>query len=49
MHDLCLPPPPRGARLIRVGIGGALIQDPNGDPNVTQRFRVAPAGVPTRP
>lgn len=48
MHDLCLPTPPRGARLIRVGIGGALIQDPNGDPNVTQRFRLARPFAPSR-
>jgi hypothetical protein len=38
MHDLCLPPPPRGAKLRGVKIGGGLIQDPNGDPNVAQRF-----------
>jgi hypothetical protein len=40
MHDLCLPRAPRGARLTGVTIGGGLIQDPNGDPNVAQRFRV---------
>jgi len=38
MHDLCLPQPPRGARLVGVTIGGELIQDPNGDPNLAQRF-----------
>ena len=38
MDDLCLPPPPRGARLAGVTIGGGLIQDPNGDPNFAQRF-----------
>jgi hypothetical protein len=38
MHDLCLPRPPRGARLTRVKIGGGLIQDPNGDPNAAQKF-----------
>lgn len=40
MHDLCLPPPPCGARLVGVTIGSQLIQDPNGDPNRSQRFRV---------
>lgn len=39
MHDLCLPRPPRGAKLRGVKIGGGLIQDPNGDPNVAQTFR----------
>jgi hypothetical protein len=39
MHDLCLPRPPRGARLTGVTIGSGLIQDPNGDPNVAQKFR----------
>lgn len=39
MHDLCLPRPPLGATLTGVTIGGGLIQDPNGDPNVAQRFR----------
>ena len=37
MHDLCLPRPPRGAKLTGVTIGGGLIQDPNGDPNVAQK------------
>jgi len=40
MHDLCLPRPPRGANLTRVTIGGGLIQDPNGDPNAAQKFRM---------
>jgi hypothetical protein len=40
MHDLCLPQPPRGAKLRGVRIGGGLIQDPNGEPNVAQTFRV---------
>lgn len=39
MHDLCLPRPPRGAELTGVTIGGGLIQDPNGDPNLAQQFR----------
>lgn len=39
MHDLCLPPSPRGATLEGVRIGGELIQDPNGDPNLAQTFR----------
>jgi len=38
MHDLCLPRPPRGAKLAGVTIGAGLIQDPNGDPNLAQRF-----------
>ena len=40
MHDLCLPEIPRGARLAGVTIGADLIQDPDGDPNLAQRFRV---------
>lgn len=40
MHDLCLPRPPRGAELRGVTIGAELIQDPNGDPNLAQSFRV---------
>lgn len=39
MHDLCLPRRPRGATLRGVRIGGGLIQDPHGDPNVAQTFR----------
>ena len=42
MHDLCLPAPPRGAKLATVAIGAGLIQDPNGDPNLGQRFRAGP-------
>jgi hypothetical protein len=38
MHDLCLPRSPRGAKLTAVTIGGGLIQDPNGDPNLAQKF-----------
>lgn len=41
MHDLCLPEIPRGARLAGVTIGADLIQDPDGDPNLAQRFKVA--------
>lgn len=40
MHDLCLPEPPRGARLVGVTVGRMLIQDPNRDPNRAQKFRV---------
>jgi hypothetical protein len=40
MHDLCLPHLPRAAKLTGVTIGGELIQDPNGDPNATQKFKV---------
>lgn len=39
MHDLCLPRPPRGAKLAAVTIAAGLIQDPNGDPNLAQKFR----------
>jgi hypothetical protein len=39
MHDLCLQRPPRGAQLSGVTIGGGLIQDPNGDPNLAQKLR----------
>jgi hypothetical protein len=38
MHDLCLPPIPPGARLTGITIGGGLIQDPDGDPNLPQKF-----------
>lgn len=41
MHDLCLPRLPRGAKLTEVMIGAGLIQDPNGDPNAAQKFKVA--------
>jgi hypothetical protein len=40
MHDLCLPRPPKGAQLAGVTIAANLIQDPNGDPNLVQAFRV---------
>lgn len=40
MHDLCLPQPPPGAKLAGVTIAANLIQDPNGDPNLTQSFRL---------
>jgi hypothetical protein len=39
MHDLCLPRVPRGAKLSGVTIAADLIQDPNGDPNLAQKFR----------
>jgi hypothetical protein len=44
MHDLCLPRPPRGAKLRGVKIAGGLIQDPNGDPNLAQTFRATRPG-----
>lgn len=47
MHDLCLPRPPRGAKLTEVTIAGELIQDPNGDPNLAQKFSV-PRAQPRR-
>lgn len=40
MHDLCLPKVPSGARLTEVRVGANLLQDPNGDPNVVQHFKV---------
>lgn len=40
MHDLCLPKVPVGARLTEVRIGANFLQDPNGDPNLVQRFTV---------
>jgi hypothetical protein len=40
MHDLCLPKVPRGARLSGVTIGADLIQDPDGGPNLAQKFRL---------
>jgi hypothetical protein len=46
MHDLCLPRLPRGATLTSVRIGGGLIQDPNGDANVAQKFRALAVVVP---
>jgi hypothetical protein len=48
MHDLCLPRLPRGARLAGVTIAADLIQDPNGDPNLAQRFRVRDGAARTR-
>ena len=48
MHDLCLPRRPRGAKLTGVTIGGGLIQDPNGDPNLAQKFRSPRPGRRTR-
>jgi hypothetical protein len=47
MHDLCLPGVPRAARLTAITIAAGLIQDPNGDPNQAQRFRIAPGGGPS--
>ncbi len=44
MHDLCLPQTPRGAKLSGVTIAADLIQDPNGDPNVAQKFGVLQTG-----
>ncbi len=41
MHDLCLPRLARGATLTGVTIGAGLIQDPDGDPNLAQRFKLA--------
>ena len=38
MHDLCLAAVPIHARLTAIRVGANLLQDPNGDPNFTQRF-----------
>ena len=40
MHDLCLPKVPKGAVLSEVRIGAKFLQDPNGDPNTVQHFKV---------
>jgi len=40
MHDLCLPKVPARAVLSEIRIGGNFLQDPNGDPNLVQRFTV---------
>lgn len=39
MHDLCLPKVPARAVLNEIRIGGNFLQDPNGDPNLVQRFK----------
>ena len=44
MHDLCLPRPPKGAKLAGITIGADLIQDPNGDPNLAQTFKAPRVG-----
>jgi hypothetical protein len=44
MHDLCLPRPPRGAKLAGTTIAADLIQDPNGDPNPAQEFKLNRGG-----
>jgi hypothetical protein len=49
MHDLCLPRPPRGAKLTAVTIDGGLIQDPNGDPNVAQSSPLSRSAKRGRP
>jgi hypothetical protein len=40
MHDLCLARIPRDEKLTGVTIGGGLIQDPDGNPNLPQNFRL---------
>lgn len=44
MHDLCLPKL-RAERPHRVTIAANLIQDPNGDPNLAQKFKPSRPGV----
>lgn len=46
MHDLCLPQVPHGAELTEVTIAANLIQDPNGDPNLAQKFRTRRSPAP---
>jgi hypothetical protein len=45
MHDLCLATLPTHARLTAIRVGSALLQDPNGDPNLAQRFVVRRLGT----
>ena len=40
MHDLCMPAMPLNAKLLSISLGGGLVQDPNGDPNLSQRFQL---------
>lgn len=40
MHDLCLSRLPVGAVLTEVRVGANFLQDPNGDPNRVQHFKV---------
>ncbi len=40
MHDLCLAKVPQGAKLAGIKIAADLIQDPDGDPNLAQNFRL---------
>ena len=40
MHDLCMPAMPVNAKLLSISFGEGLVQDPNGDPNLSQRFQV---------
>ena len=40
MHDLCLAKVPPGARLAGIKIAADLIQDPDGDPNLAQNFKL---------
>lgn len=48
MHDLCLPKVPAGAVLKEIRIGANFLQDPNGDPNLVQRFKVQSPKVQPR-
>ena len=40
MHDLCLPELPKNAKLWSVSLPANLVQDPNGDPNRLQNFKL---------
>ena len=49
MHDLCLPKVPKGAVLSEIRIGANFLQDPNGDPNLVQHFKVGNMNTNTGP
>jgi len=40
MHDLCLQELPKNARILSLGLPANLVQDPNGDPNPSQNFKL---------
>jgi hypothetical protein len=41
MHDLSFPAIPLGARLRSISLPRRLVEDPNGDPNPAQRFKIS--------
>ena len=46
MHDLCLPELPKNAKIWSVELPENLVQDPNGDPNPPQKFKLNGIKVP---